>query len=142
MRIIDADKLKEKPCMQAEELQAAIAAAPTIHDGDKNILFSRESALTFLSNICNFTCKKEIEVIEKILGFELTPQQIYFIASGTWRRTGETTAEAIRTYLMSRNKTIRFIPKSIYEKNVIMEKEKIMKKLVDAGLGNIEIQKK
>ena len=141
MRIIDADKLKEKPCMQAEELQAAIAAAPTIHDGDKHILYSRNDALTYLLNICNFTCVKEIELIEKILGFELTPQQIHYIASGQWRRSGQTTAEAIRTYLINRNKTILLHPITIREKNEMAYKEKVMQKLSSAGLGNINIEK-
>lgn len=109
--------------------------------GSSPLLFDREAAMQTLKQYCDYTNEKELISVERALGFELTPQQIHFIATGQWRRTGKTTAEAIRKYLMNRGKVINLIPITIKESCEFREYEAVMRTLESAGLGDIKINK-
>ena len=59
-------------------------------------LFSREKAEGEVKRIEGGRYLNKIRDVEKALGITLTPQQVYYVAVGEWRRSGKTTAHIIR----------------------------------------------
>lgn len=101
---------------------------------------SREQELNAVERYCGKGTVKDIEEIECILGYKLTPQQIHYIGMGRWRKVGQTTAYAIRKYLENKGKDIIY-KVSTREGQLEAEMQiKIIKKIVSAKRENVKIR--
>ena len=105
-------------------------------------IVSREHMLKYLE-----TCDgngimrmEDLQKIESILGFELTPSQIAYIITGEMRYTGLSTAHAIRRYLMSGDK-MNFRSSNIREYHENMYQLDVIKRLIQGGMPEKKIVK-
>ena len=97
--------------------------------------------LKYLDVMGNDVLSREtLEKIESILGFELTPSQIAYIVTGEVRYTGLSTAQAIRTYLISGD-TINLRAQNIREYHENMYQWGIMRKLVEGGMPEKKVKR-
>lgn len=104
-----------------------------------NFIMPREKAVRELV-LSGMATEEELAKIEKTLGFQLTPNQIFYIATGRWRMLGSTTAEAVKRFLLCRGGAVHFQnsgngPVKWEQK----ELARIIEKLSGAGLGDIKI---
>ena len=105
-------------------------------------IVSREQILKFVE-----TCDgngimgvEDLQRIESILGFELTPSEITYIITGELRYTGLSTAHAIRRYLTS-VETINLRAQNIREYHENMYQLGIIRKLVEGGMPEKKLKR-
>ena len=105
-------------------------------------IVSREYILKYLETYDGNGIMKveDLQRIESILGFELTPSQITYIITGEMRYTGLSTARAIRRYLMSGDK-MNFRSNNIREYHENMCQLDVIRKLIQGGMPEKKIVK-
>ena len=105
-------------------------------------IVSREHILKYLETCDGNGIMKveDLQRIESILGFELTPSQITYIITGEIRYTGLSTAHAIRRYLTSGD-TINLRAHNIREYHENMYQLGIIRKLVEGGMPEKKVKR-
>lgn len=153
MTELELEKIREEMCdsycqysskyyreKDTERLEEKCEACPMnkLH-ATANFIMPREKAVKQLV-LSGISTEEELARIEKTLGFQLTPNQIFYLATGRWRMLGSTTAEAVKRFLLCRGGEVHFQkngngPVEWEQK----EQEKIIRKLSSAGLGDVKI---
>lgn len=104
-------------------------------------IVNREYMFKYLDVMGNDVLSREdLEKIESILGFELTPSQIAYIVTGQERFTGLSTAHAIRRYLTSGD-TINLRAQNIREYHENMYQLGIIRKLIEGGMPEKKVKR-